>query len=112
MGFKYWSANCLLALFLVSPAHADLAPEEILRNAALYTVKVKTLGDIGLNKDEGGSSTGTGFLIDRKRGWILTNAHVATRSPAKIEVSFKDGASDRPPLSGPVAMLVYERRLR
>ncbi len=93
MGFKYWSANCLLALFLVSPAHADLAPEEILRNAALYTVKVKTLGDIGLNKDEGGSSTGTGFLIDRKRGWILTNAHVATRSPAKIEVSFKDGAS-------------------
>ena len=93
MGFKYWSANCLLALFLVSPAHADLAPEEILRNAALYTVKVKTLGDIGLNKDEGGSSTGTGFLIDRKRGWILTNAHVATRSPAKIEVSFKDGAA-------------------
>ena len=93
MGFKYWSASCLLGLFLVSPAHADLAPEEILRNAALYTVKVKTLGDIGLNKDEGGSSTGTGFLIDRKRGWILTNAHVATRSPAKIEVSFKDGAS-------------------
>ncbi len=93
MGFKYWSASCLLGLFLVSPVHADPAHEAILRDAALYTVKVKTLGDIGLNKDEGGSSTGTGFLIDRKRGWLLTNAHVATRSPAKIEVSFKDGAS-------------------
>ena len=93
MGFKYCSASCLLALFLVSPAHADLAPEGVLRDAALYTVKVKTFGDIGLNKDEGGTLTGTGFLIDRKRGWILTNAHVATRSPAKIEVSFKDGAS-------------------
>ena len=67
VGFKYWSANCLLALFLVSPAHADLAPEEILRDAALYTVKVKTLGDIGLNKDEGGSSTGNPQMHLKKK---------------------------------------------
>ena len=45
----------------------------------------------GLNADERGVFFGTGFLIDRERGWLLTNAHVATRSPGKITVTFKNG---------------------
>lgn len=42
-------------------------------------------------QDDGGSGLGTGFLIDKKRGWIVTNAHVSTRSPSSIKVSFKEG---------------------
>ena len=34
--------------------------------------------------------SGAGFLVDKERGWIVTNAHVASYSPAKINVSFKD----------------------
>lgn len=88
---KFTLLSALAALAPLSAQASPSAPEQILSEAARYTVKINTLGDIGLNKDEGGSSTGTGFLIDRERGWILTNAHVSSRSPAKIEVSFKGG---------------------
>ena len=33
--------------------------------------------------------SGAGFLVDKERGWIVTNAHVASYSSAKITVSFK-----------------------
>jgi len=55
------------------------SPEQVLADATRYTVKVQVLNDIALNRDESGARSGTGFLIDRKRGWVLTNAHVATR---------------------------------
>ncbi len=67
------------------------SPEEVLAEASRYTVKVQVLNEIAFNQDEAGSGSGTGFLIDRQRGWILTNAHVATRSPSTIHVSFKGG---------------------
>ena len=66
-------------------------PEQILADASRYTVKVSVLTEIGLNQDTGGSGSGTGFLIDKERGWLLTNAHVATRSPSTIKVSFRRG---------------------
>ncbi len=81
-------AAALAALFSSTALIADPSPEEILATASRYTVKVQTLNHLGFNQDEGGSLDGTGFLIDRKRGWILTNAHVATRSPSEITVSF------------------------
>ena len=75
----------------VTAAHAAPSASAILADAARYTVKILTLNQIGMNQDDGGSSTGTGFLIDRERGWILTNAHVATRSPSTIHIAFKGG---------------------
>ena len=51
--------------------------------------EVEVTNRVGLHLDEGGDTSGTGFLIDKDRGWIITNAHVATRSPASIEISFK-----------------------
>lgn len=36
---------------------------------------------------------GGGFLIDQKRGWILTNPHVASRSPSTLRVEFKEGGT-------------------
>ena len=64
--------------------------EEILGQAALYTVRITSLTSIALNQDSGGSASGAGFLIDKERGWIRTNAHVATRSPVVLKVAFKD----------------------
>jgi S1-C subfamily serine protease len=40
--------------------------------------------------EEQGAWSGAGFLVDRQRGWIMTNAHVASRSPSTMEVGFKD----------------------
>jgi serine protease Do len=88
-------ANKLALILLFSPMSAAAAsppsPEEVLGEAARYTVKVQVQNEIALNQDQPGSASGTGFLIDRERGWLLTNAHVATRSPATIKVQFKDG---------------------
>ena len=80
-------------MLLSTPLTAKPAPtpEQILADASRYTVKVQVLTEIGLNQDTGGSASGTGFLIDKKRGWLLTNAHVATRSPSTISVSFRNG---------------------
>lgn len=84
---------CTAILLLSAMSQAALAepsPEQVLDDAAHYTVKIEVLSRIGLNQDSGGSGSGTGFLIDKKRGWIVTNAHVSTRSPSSIKVSFKD----------------------
>jgi S1-C subfamily serine protease len=73
-----------LGMALSTPLTATPAPtpEQILADASRYTVKVQVLNEIALNQDDGGAGMGTGFLIDKKRGWLLTNAHVATRSPS------------------------------
>lgn len=84
-------ALCACLSLTPAVAIAEPSPEQILAVAARYTVKIMVLNDIGFNQDTGGSSMGAGFLIDKKRGWLLTNAHVATRSPSKLTVSFKDG---------------------
>ena len=61
----------------------------MLEAAAGYTVKIKRASGIGLNEDSGNSAHATGFLVDKQRGWVLTNAHVASRSPTTLSVSFK-----------------------
>lgn len=82
-----------LALILSSAARGQTppAPEQVLGEASRYTVKIQVQNEIALNQDQSGAASGTGFLIDRGRGWLLTNAHVATRSPAVIKVQFKEG---------------------
>jgi serine protease Do len=88
------AAHCLLAglpAYANSRSTSQPTPEQVLANAARYTVKIKIQNEIAFNQDEAGAASGTGFLIDRERGWVLTNAHVATRSPATIKVQFKDG---------------------
>ena len=82
-----------LGMLLSAPVAAkpEPTPEQILADASRYTVKVQVLNEIALNQDDGGASMGTGFLVDKKRGWLLTNAHVATRSPSTIKVSFRNG---------------------
>ncbi len=82
-----------MGMLLSTPLTATPAPtpEQILADASRYTVKIQVLTEIGLNQDNGGAAMGTGFLIDKKRGWLLTNAHVATRSPSTIKVSFRNG---------------------
>jgi S1-C subfamily serine protease len=89
------TAALLLALTLVqaTPVYAAPTAEQILAQAARYTVKINVITSIGLNQDDGATGHGAGFLIDRQRGWILTNAHVATRSPATLKASFKGANS-------------------
>lgn len=82
--------SAALSLAISCPVHAaSLAADVLLEAAVGYTVKIKRTSGIGLNEDRGSSTHATGFLVDKQRGWILTNAHVATRSPTTLSISFK-----------------------
>ena len=80
--------GCLvIGLLFGSEVKAD--DERIFEDANSYTVKIKTQVEIPFKEDEAGVFSGAGFLVDQERGWIMTNAHVVSKSPSKIEVAFK-----------------------
>jgi len=82
---------CLLVPLSLVPgrAYADTT-EDIFGRAVFYTVQIKTAVPVPFEGEEQGAWSGAGFLVDRQRGWIMTNAHVASRSPSTVEVGFKD----------------------
>jgi len=85
------SILCLLVPLCLVPVRAFADPtEDIFGRAVLYTVQIKTAVPVPFEGEEQGAWTGAGFLVDRPRGWIMTNAHVASRSPSTMEVGFKD----------------------
>ncbi len=63
---------------------------DVIEQANRYTIKIITAVDYPFGSDRKGTSRGSGFLVDKQRGWFLTNAHVASKSPSTIRASFKD----------------------
>lgn len=80
----------LLVAALAAPvlAASPMATADSYGEAVHYTVKLRTAIPVPLIHDEGQGGTGAGFLVDRERGWIVTNAHVAGYGPSRVEVSF------------------------
>jgi len=79
----------LLLLLTATSSYAS-SDEKTFAEAAKYTVKIRTQINYPFYQDGKGSSIGTGFLISREKGLILTNAHVVGRSKSKIKVMFKN----------------------
>lgn len=83
----------LLASSLADAAAPTAAPagnpEAAFQTALDYTVKLRTLVEKPFAGDDKGAFEGAGFLVDRERRWLLTNAHVTTRSPSRVEGAFK-----------------------
>ncbi len=75
---------------LLSITSAWSSDEDYFEKALTYTVEIKSQIKIPFGEDVQGIYSGAGFLVDKERGWIVTNAHVASYSPSKITVSFKD----------------------
>jgi serine protease Do len=91
-----FTMSVVAALLVAVPALAQPAPDlgAMLRDAQKYTVKVRATVNWPLAPEQFGTGQGTGFIIDREKGWILTNAHVAKRSPATVEVALGDSEAD------------------
>ena len=72
----------LLLIALSPPASADTPDnqENHFEKASAYTVKVRTRIEYPFAMDKKGSLSGAGFLINKKLGWIATNAHVYSRN--------------------------------
>ena len=60
-----------------------------IEDANSYAVRVKSSVRYAAFFDSAGTADGAGFLVDKKRGLILSNAHVAGYGTASIEISFK-----------------------
>ena len=78
-----------LSLAVVIPAHAG-NDEDVFSKAKQYTVQIRKAVPIPFGNDKKGAGFGAGFVVDKDRGWIMTNAHVVSRSPARLEVAFFD----------------------
>lgn len=78
----------LAGLALPCAALAQDDSESIFLKAQAYTVRVKTSVPVPFAGDSRGTLLGAGFVVDAKRGWIMTNAHVVSRSPARVQVAF------------------------
>lgn len=63
--------------------------DTFLSDAEKYAVRVKSSISYPFAEDQAGTFNGAGFLIDKERGWFLTNAHVSGRGSGDIEISFK-----------------------
>lgn len=63
--------------------------QSVLDEAEKYAVRVKASIGYPFAEDEAGTFNGAGFLLDKERGWFLTNAHVSGRGTGDIEISFK-----------------------
>ena len=74
----------------MSSATEHSSENSYLLKAEGYTVKIRTRVKYPPMKDNKGAHEGAGFLIDGNKGWIATNAHVASRNPESVEVSFKN----------------------
>ena len=77
-----------IILALTSSVYANEL-ERILDQANKYTVKIYNSTDTPFLEDSYTPSAGSGFLIDKANGIIITNAHVASYSPALNRVNFK-----------------------
>ncbi len=76
-----------------TPALAEDNAEAAFRAARDWTVLVETAVPVPFVEDEQGSYQGAGIVVDARRGWVLTNAHVASHSPSTVRISFANGAS-------------------
>jgi S1-C subfamily serine protease len=77
------------AILLLSPETRANELERILDQANKYTVKISNSTNTPFIEDSYNASFGSGILIDKTNGIIITNAHVSSYSPSINRVNFK-----------------------
>jgi serine protease Do len=82
LGIFILLVNCKLAF--------GLEAKKVISSAESYTVKITTSVDFPFGTETKATSRGAGFLVDKKNGLVLTNAHVAKQSPSSIRINFKN----------------------
>jgi len=88
---KAWISTLVsLSLLLGSLTASADSVESVFQDAARYTVKIETTTLHPFLDDEEGVATGSGFLVNKQKGWVLTNRHVVAEGPSNVEVRFKE----------------------
>ena len=72
-------------------SYSNSLSEKYLDDASLYSVKLRVSVDKPFIEDKKvGLRLGSGFLVDKKKGLIITNAHVTGSSISRVRVAFRD----------------------
>lgn len=90
--------SLLIVLFGLLSISVSVTAEEIksralsIESATQATVLIKTHLKHGFLEDDEaeGRWEGSGFLINKEKGWILTNAHVAGFGPVSLRLKFEN----------------------
>ncbi len=91
-----WRCGVVAAgLLTAGAACAQSAGEQAFEGARSWTVQIRASVNQPFIEDQLGSHHGAGLLVDAGRGWVLTNAHVATHSHAALALAFVAGESVR-----------------
>ena len=90
---RFFSLGAIFVTFAATQAIKPALANDVIEDANHFTVQISAAVEYPFGEENKGTSKGAGFLIDRERGWIMTNAHVARRAPAKIRVNFKGQTS-------------------
>tara|TARA_E500000331_G_scaffold60430_1_gene54892 strand:- start:941 stop:2335 length:1395 start_codon:yes stop_codon:yes gene_type:complete len=98
IGMKNQGYKAFIAVFCITcttwigtTAYAAPDAAAIFAAAEKFTVKVRSKIEYPHFDDRKGVFLGAGFIVDRERGWIATNAHVIGRNPSEIKIRFKGG---------------------
>jgi S1-C subfamily serine protease len=91
--FHVWAG--LLVIGLTPSDSLAKDAEDFFADATQYTVRIDATISTAFIEDEQGAHHGAGFIVDRKRQWVMTNAHVTGHSPSTLEAIFKDGTRVR-----------------
>ena len=93
---RVWRCGAVAAgLMTAAAAFAQSTGEQAFEGARSWTVQIRASVSQPFIEDQLGSHHGAGLLVDAGRGWVLTNAHVATHSHAVLALAFAGGAMVR-----------------
>jgi S1-C subfamily serine protease len=83
----------ITVLASIKPTMAATAAQTAFTEANRYTVKINASTEYSFIERDPGSWSGAGFLVDRDRRWVLTNAHVAGYVQTNLQANFKNQPS-------------------
>ncbi|MCU0976024.1 MAG: trypsin-like peptidase domain-containing protein [Steroidobacteraceae bacterium] len=76
---------------LATAAFSQTPAEEAFAGARAWTVQIRGAVEQPFIEDQLGSFSGAGLVVNATRGWVLTNAHVATHSHSVLAINFASG---------------------
>lgn len=85
------AAGLALVAVIAPAALAQNAAEAAFAGARAWTVQIRAAVGRPFIEDQLGAHSGAGLVVDAARGWVLTNAHVATHSHAALTLNFAGG---------------------
>ena len=74
---RSFGIGSIFATLIETQAIQPALANDVIEAAGRYTVKITTAVDYWFGNEKKGTWRVSGFLVERERGWILTNVHVA-----------------------------------